>query len=127
MDGQQARPLTSSYHAFKREAGVALAISLGKPKWPLAYEIAADVDELKPWGLLARPPLEQDEFRRRYVERLDRIGVERLRATFDRIAAEHGEPLVLLCWENVHAGKFCHRRVFADWWAAQTGEEVPEL
>jgi hypothetical protein len=35
--------------------------------------------------------------------------------------------LVLLCFENVLAGKRCHRRTFADWWYGRMGQRVPEL
>jgi hypothetical protein len=39
----------------------------------------------------------------------------------------HGErPLALLCFEDVHAGQLCHRRMFAAWWHEQTGELLPE-
>ena len=32
---------------------------------------------------------------------------------------------ILLCWEK--AGKFCHRRLVAEWLKRATGEAVPEL
>jgi hypothetical protein len=53
----------------------------------------------------------------------------------DRIAAvlkvisdeEGGEALALLCFEDVHAGQVCHRRMFAQWWEERTGQRVEEL
>ena len=42
--------------------------------------------------------------------------------------APHGKELVLLCYEDVRVpGDWCHRTVFAEWWAEQTGELIEEL
>lgn len=117
-----ARLLTGRFHGFDASMGVAVAISLGKPKWPLPYEIAAEVDALKPFGLLQ---LAGDEFDEAYRRRLDHIGVDTIRAALAEIAAEHGGPLVLLCWER--PGEHCHRRTWAAWWEDRTGETVPEV
>ena len=38
---------------------------------------------------------------------------------------EELDGAVLLCWET--AGKFCHRRLVAEWLEQATGEVVPEL
>ena len=120
--------LTGRYHAFDRAMGVPVAISLGKPTWPLPYEIAASVRKLMPAGLLRKPRLEPAEFERLYVQRLDAFGIERIGRRLQEIADEHGGPvLVLLCWEKVAKGEFCHRRVFTTWWQEHTGQAVPEL
>jgi hypothetical protein len=125
MSGSAPQLLTASYHRCHREAGVAVAISLGQPRWPLPYSIAAEVRDLMPVGLLRRPRLPAEQFTPLYLDRLNRIGSDRIAAQLRRIADEHGEPLVLLCWER--PGEFCHRRLFADWWQQRAGEEVPEL
>ncbi|MGI8800618.1 MAG: DUF488 family protein [Solirubrobacteraceae bacterium] len=115
---------TSCYSAFRAPMGVAVATSIGQPKWPLPYPLEHEVSDLKPFGLFGRD-LPWPEFAAGYRERLDRIGVDRLRHQFDQIAAEHpGRPLVLLCWEK--PGKPCHRIVFAEWWYERTGQVVAE-
>ena len=116
--------LTSSYHGFDRSMGVAVAISLGQPRWPLPYVIADEVRELMPAGLLRRPRLPPDEFDRLYVERLDSIGVKRISARLTAIHATHARPLVLLCWER--PGERCHRRIAAVWIEDRLGLHVPE-
>jgi uncharacterized protein (DUF488 family) len=100
-----------------------VGITVGKPQWPLAYT-PVYLLELAPWGLLG---IDDDgEFTRRYLERLDRVGVDRIARQLDAISRDHeGRGLVLLCYEP--AGEFCHRRVFARWWEEQTGEVIPEL
>ena len=51
-----------------------------------------------------------------------------LRAKFEVISDRHGgRRLVILCFEDVLAGHFCHRRVWAGWWHERTGQSVPEL
>lgn len=115
---------TGRYHDHRPAHGVAIATSLGRPKWPLPYEIAAAIRDLMPFGLLGLP---EDEFGLRYLDRLDRLGADRLRAQFEKIAQDHpGQPLVLLCWENVLAGDMCHRRIAADWLEAHGFGAVPE-
>jgi hypothetical protein len=116
------RLLTSSYAAFRPSWGVAVQISSARPKFPVGYSIAAEIRALMPRGLLG---LRGPKFERAYLERLDRIGVGELRAQFERIAREQGDPLVLCCFEP--AGQPCHRRTFANWWYQHTGEPVPEI
>lgn len=36
-------------------------------------------------------------------------------------------PLVLLCYENVHRGEVCHRRMAAEWIEQRSGLVVPEV
>jgi hypothetical protein len=77
-----------------------------------------------PWGLL---DVADEEFDVRYRARLDRLDLDALAAKFDSLSARHGgRRLVLLCFEDVHAGQSCHRRIFADYWTERTGIAVPE-
>lgn len=66
--------------------------------------------------------------RRRYLDHRDERSTDVLAALAD-IANEHpGRPLVVLCFEDVHAGQSCHRTWFAEWMADRLGiavEEVP--
>ncbi len=107
--------------------GVPVQTSLGRPKFPIDYELREQVRELMPRGLFGKG-LSEDEFTRRYRERLDRLDLDALRAQFDAISKRNGHKrVVLLCFEDVRAGKLCHRRVFADFWLERTGERIPEV
>jgi Protein of unknown function, DUF488 len=117
---------TGRYQTFTPSQGVPVQASLGRPKFPLDYELRETVRELMPWGLLDKK-LSDDEFTRRYRQRLDRLDLDALRAQFDAISKRHEKRPVLLCFEDVHAGEFCHRRVFADFWQERTGRRIPEV
>ncbi len=101
-----------------------VSISRGQPRWPLpfAYRRAT---------LLAPSretfELRSDEaFEEAYLRQLKETGTEKIEALLKRISHdEGGGPLILLCWEK--PGEVCHRRMFAQWWQARIGQEVPEL
>ena len=69
-----------------------------------------------------------DEFCRLYYERLDAIGVDRIREQLNYYES-FGKPVVLLCFEDIRKGgdNWCHRSVFAKWWKERTGEVISEL
>lgn len=100
-----------------------IGITVGRPKFPLRYMIAAYIDALAPFGILniEDPSL----FAELYRKRLDLLGVDRIRTLIARAA--RGKAAVLLCYENVLKNEDCHRRDFAEWWKDRTGEEVKEL
>lgn len=117
---------TSRYSNPELKTGkyVAVRISLGTPKWPLGYEIAGEIKDLMPWGMLNK--YSHEEFIHRYRERLDKIGVNRIQRELSRFSGE--KPVVLLCYEDVRKpGEWCHRTHFAEWWHDRTGEIVEEL
>jgi hypothetical protein len=71
---------------------------VGQPRFELGYE--DNVRMLAPFGLLSIT--DEDEFTRRYRERLDSHGGRRIRAVIAAIARrEDREGVVLLCWENL--------------------------
>jgi hypothetical protein len=47
------------------------------------------------------------------------------RLLYDRLHAEHGPEVTLLCYEK--PGDFCHRRLVAEWFEQELGVSVPEL
>lgn len=96
------------------------------PKWPLPYKLEHEARRLAPWGLLdVKDPY---EFSRRYIERLDRLDLDALVQTFEAISTQHGgQRLVLLCFEDVHAGQLCHRRLAAERLERKLGITVPEI
>ena len=103
----------------------AVRISVGTPRWQLAYTIAGEIKELMPFGL--HNVEDADEFQRLYCARLERIGVDRIGRQLTKFEAL-GKPVVLLCFEDVRKpSDWCHRTMFADWWLAKTGEIITEL
>ena len=42
-----------------------------------------------------------------------------------KVYKELGEDAILLCWEE--PGKFCHRRLVAEWLGKALGIEIPEV
>jgi len=107
-------------HASRVRAGPSLA---RRPE-VLARRRAPYVRELAPAGLFH---LGGDEFADRYVARLDKIGADTIAARLADVYAQERKPLALMCFENVHAGQLCHRRLWASWWQERTGQTVPEL
>jgi hypothetical protein len=105
---------------------VPVGISRGTPRFKLPYRyrllrMLAPTHET--FGIE-----DEEEFRRAYVGHLEELGVAYIGNWLERISYEHGGmPLVLLCYENTHAGEVCHRRMFAEWWTKRTGETVAEL
>jgi hypothetical protein len=106
---------TASYRSFAPQMGVPVATSLGRPKWPLSYDLTDEVRALMPWGLLGKD-LSDDEFTARYRERLEKTGPETLSRVFHAISRKHdGARLVLLCFGT------CSRASFATGGSQRTG------
>ena len=104
------------------EGFVPVRTSVGVPRfWPMAKQFPV-AKLITPYGLRK---LEGDEFRERYLARLNKAGTEKIRAELAAIHALYRKPLVLLCFEKDRAD--CHREQFAEWWEERTGELVLEL
>ena len=106
----------------------AVRISVGAPRWNVGYPIAGAIRPLMPTGIFGRPEYAQVEaFRRAYIEMLNRAGTPAIREVLRYFAAA-GNPVVLLCFEDIRqSGNWCHRTMFADWWYKRTGEMIKEL
>ncbi len=65
-----------------------------------------------------------EERRGDYLERLSKIGVDRVLAELRQVDSD--KPLVLCCYEKAREND-CHRFDFSDFWLAFTGELVGEL
>lgn len=103
---------------------VGVMISIGKPKWRLGYK-TVEMGLLAPWGVFK--VYEGAEFNQKYLERLDKIGIDKIRAEIDKIKfMNKNKELVFLCWEDITKAN-CHRRLFAEWYEKKTGEKIPEL
>jgi len=112
--------------AGDRPGFVPLGCSVGVPR-SLPWARSLRASEITPYGLVGEraTELKPDEWEARYLARLERHGVERIRARFTDVFETYGRrPLVLLCWEAQPTD--CHRGMFARWWQEQTGQHVPE-
>lgn len=107
----------------KREDLAKVGITVGTPRFKLAYPVSY-VRMLAPAGL--REIHDRAEFEPRYFAQLDALGVDAIRGRLAEVAG--GRDVVLLCFEDLaQPGKWCHRRVFADYWFEKTGEAIAEL
>ncbi len=116
-----------SNRALEKLDVVAVGVSRGVPRFPVRYRYRR-LPDLYPDGWMFG--IEDDaKFNEAYRKKLERLGVDRIMEGLTSISDEEGgADLCLLCWENVLAGEdLCHRRTFAGWWTARTGEAVSEL
>ena len=120
---------TSRYSNPELKSGkyTTVRISLGTPKWPLGFNLDAEMADLMPFGLLNKFERYED-FEAAYFARLKQKGVQRILSQLQRFE-RLGKDVVLLCYEDIRKGPddWCHRRTFADWWLKNTGEALPEL
>lgn len=96
------------------------SIAIGKPKYDIGVELV-HIYELKPYGIFG----EQNKkiYKWRYFAKLDKLGVEKIAEALKKAQGE-AENLVLLCFEKDNSG--CHRKMFAEWWQKNTGQEIKE-
>jgi hypothetical protein len=129
-EGDEMRVFTSRYSnpALKSGEYAAICISVGRPRWPLGYALAGEIDGLKPFGLVGRYDEDKEEYERLYVAKLEKIGAEAITQRLDSFG-RGGKSVVLLCYEDIRKGDgdWCHRRMFAEWYERRTGIAVPEL
>ena len=105
---------------------VVVGISKSLPKYPLKYPVSGQILLLAPgWNLMKE--CNRDIFEKGYRKQLNSIGAERILGEIKKFEYP-GNDLVLCCFEDIRNPElFCHRTVFAEWWAEQTGEIIPEL
>ena len=96
-----------------------VGISIGQPKFPLGYELRSQCYSLAPKGYMLNMDIEH--FKPAYYDKLEGIGTEKIISMverFDQAAQSEGKQLVFLCYEDVRIPEdWCHRTVFAEWWA----------
>lgn len=106
-----------------------VGISIGTPKFHLGYTLREQCYSLAPKGYMLNMDIER--FKSAYYEKLEGIGTEKIIGMVNRLderAQSEGKELVLLCFEDVRIPEdWCHRTVFAEWWAENTGEVIEEL
>lgn len=122
---------TSRYSNKELSTGryYAVGISIGRPKFRLEYELGEQCYSLAPKGYMLN--MDVESFRKAYYGKLEAIGTERIISMvnkFEEKARSEGKELALLCFEDVRVeGQWCHRTVFAQWWAEKKGETIKEL
>lgn len=106
-----------------------VGISIGQPRFRLGYELREQCYSLAPKGYMLNMDIEA--FRKAYYGKLEGIGTERIISMvtkLDERARSEGKELVLLCFEDVRVeSDWCHRTIFAEWWAENVGEIIKEL
>jgi hypothetical protein len=120
---------TCSFAAYAERMGTGVRITLGVPRWPpppggrahwvYLRELAPD-----PQWFRASPEV----FDQRYLAKIGRLAgdIDRKLAW---ISERHPGPIIACCFER-HVGEDpgrCHRRLWASWHEARTGQHVPEL
>ena len=122
---------TSRYSNKELQSGnyYPVGISIRQPKFRLAYELREQCYSLAPKGYMLNMDIER--FKQAYYEKLEGIGTEKIIDIVTRLdekARSEGKELVLLCFEDVRVeSDWCHRTIFAEWWAENMGEIIEEL
>ena len=121
-----AAPLvTSRYQAWRPADGLPIRTTVGYPRFWRGPALV-QLRELTPYGIFGTG-LSNHEARLAYRQRVE-VHAQTIVARLAELARQHpGEALVVLCFENVHAGEVCHRRWFAEWFEERFGIQVPEL
>lgn len=105
---------------------IKVGISRGLPKFSTKYVLAGNIFQLAPPSSIFAMT-DEFAFRRKYFEHLDKIGVEGVKRLLEKMGYGKAEQIVLLCYEDITSGKWCHRTMFAEWWEKNTGEKVKEF
>jgi hypothetical protein len=117
--------VTGRYQSWKRGDGMPIRSTVGYPRFwrhgPLWH-----VTGITPYGVFGKV-LDEETARAAYGQRLDRHAGAIL-AGLAEVARRHpGQPVVVLCFEDVHAGQVYPRRWFAEWFEERYGIAVAEL
>jgi hypothetical protein len=118
---------TCTYQEFEPAMGAAVRTTAGHPRFKLGYALAGRLKEITPDRPMLQLP--QPEFRTAYFAKLDAVGLDGITSAMAELAetVDH-QRLVLLCFDRLNKpGVWCHRTLFAEWWEASTGEQIPEL
>jgi hypothetical protein len=104
--------------------GCAVRITLGHPRFRLGYPLELHIPVFAP----NRATFHAPDWADRYLAQLEALGPARALELLDDAAAQAGgQPLMLMCFEDVLSGRDCHRRHLAAWLERTTGLVVPEL
>lgn len=103
-----------------------VGVSRGLPKFNLGYALAGSIKDFAPPGYLFNE-YDRSIFTPKYFAYMDRIGIDRAKQMLSPYKI-YGKNIVLCCYEDVRIqGEWCHRLVFAEWFAKKTGYKIEEL
>ena len=71
--------------------------------------------------------LDEHEFRAAYLQGLDDHADKVVAELADLVRRHPRQPLVVMCFDDLDAGRFCHRSMWAGWMAERFGIEVDEV
>lgn len=107
---------------------IPIGISLYPPRWKTPYKVQGYIKELAPTRDMFGLPYQ--EYKPKYLAVLESLGVEKIRQLIQASvpAQAKSNKVVLLCFEDLSKpDKWCHRRIFAEWWKEKTGEVILEM
>ncbi|MFA4971901.1 MAG: hypothetical protein WC683_04760 [bacterium] len=97
---------------------LAKAISLSVPEWYFGQRYFPLVPSGNDLYLYRHGDIDQAEYTVRYLQQLAQLDAK-------QVYRDLGDGAIMLCWEK--PGKFCHRRLAAEWLERELGIEVPEV
>lgn len=109
------------------EKFVVVRTSLGSPKFEMANPPAYVLSPMMPRFEMLK--MERPEYELAYRRMLAGVGVAKFWEELNRLVLANPDKVVALCcYEDIRKpNEWCHRRIFAEWFAEQTGYEIPEL
>ena len=111
--------MVTSY--FSKAGTLPTAVSIARSE-PPEYKGRRYIELAPPWDLIKQykdGTINEEQYKNFYENLvLNELDPE-------KVYRELREDAVLLCWEG--KGKFCHRRIVADWFKKKLNIEVPEL
>lgn len=97
---------------------VPIGITRYPPRFKLQYVLRANLMVLAPSAALLaqakRGTLTAKQFEAQYIRQLENVGVKAILSILRRLQGG-ARRTILLCYEDVHAGETCHRRMLASW------------
>ena len=117
--------VTGRYQSWQPGHGVPIRSTVGAPRFWRHGEMP-HLREITPYGVFGKG-LDHEAARAAYRTRLDQRGDAIVAGLADLARRHPAQALCVLCFEDVQAGKECHRRWFATWFEERHGIVVPEL
>jgi hypothetical protein len=117
--------MTGRFQTFEPAMGVPVRSTVGVPRFWKHGEMDHARDAT-PYGIFGSA-LDDEAAWLAYLERLDRRSGQLVGFLADVARRHPGQPVVVLCFEDVHAGQVCHRRWMAEWFVERFGLTVPEV
>ncbi|MFF5968230.1 hypothetical protein ACFY64_31805 [Streptomyces collinus] len=123
------RIATCTFQEFQPAMGTPVRTTAGHPRFALSYQLGGHARLVTPPWKLVRANLAADAYEFQYRRMLTEAGVDSIREELLAIAGANDldAPVVLLCFDRLDKGNWCHRVMFGAWYAEQTGQAVPEL